>query len=181
MTPPEVLQALNTLTVLIDTREQDTAAFRRRVKMLDLPHKRITLSYGDYTASVLVDGEEKTLESQFVIERKMSLDELANNYTRGRKRFEREFGKAKNNGARVYLLVEHGELEKMFAGNYRSKLNPASLVASVFAWMPRYQCIYLPCKPENTPAIIREICHREAKQFLEEYDATESRTNQGTA
>lgn len=182
MTPPEIQQALKTLKILVDTREQDTPAFRRRVAAFGCPFERRALKFGDYSAAVMIDGAEHVLASRFAIERKMNLDELAGNYTRGRKRFEREFERAKAQGARVYLLVEHGEFEKMFAGSYRSQLNPAALVASVFAWMPRYGCTYLPCKPDTTPLIIREICYREAKEYLEGlHEITERGADQGSA
>ena len=40
MTPPKIEQALRTLTVLVDTREQDTPLFRRRMEALSLPFVR---------------------------------------------------------------------------------------------------------------------------------------------
>lgn len=166
----DVETALATLTVLVDTREQDTPALRRRLALLDLPHERRKLDYGDYSAKFTMGGIEHDMSQHFAIERKMSLDELVSCYTKGRGRFTREFERAREAGAKVYLLVENGDFEKMLAGEYRSKMHSKAIVASVFAWMARYKCSYLSCSPASTPHIIREICYRETKEYLEGID-----------
>ena len=116
MTVPEIEMALGTLTVLVDTREQDTVLFRKRMKALGLPYVRHKLDFGDYSCFVLADGAELDLSASFAIERKMNLDELAQCYTRGRKRFEREFERAKAAGARIYLLIEDASWESAYNG-----------------------------------------------------------------
>lgn len=167
MTVPEIETALKTLTVLVDTREQDTALFRRRMQALGLPHARRKLDFGDYSCSVMADGAELDLSASFAIERKMNLDELAQCYTHGRKRFEREFERAKAAGARIYLLIEDASWEGAYNGAYRSQVHPHSLIASMVAWLARYDCQILMCKPETTPRLIHDICYREAKERLE--------------
>lgn len=167
MTVPEIEMALGTLTVLVDTREQDTVLFRKRMKALGLPHARRKLDFGDYSCSVMADGAELDLSASFAIERKMNLDELAQCYTRGRKRFEREFERAKAAGARIYLLIEDASWESAYNGAYRSQVHPHSLIASMVAWLARYDCQMLMCKPETTPRLIHDICFRETKERLE--------------
>lgn len=167
MTIPEMETALCTLTVLVDTREQDTVLFRKRMKSLGLPYRRRKLDFGDYSCLVAMDGAEIDLSASFAIERKMNLDELAQCYTRGRKRFEREFERAKASGAKIYLLLEDASWEYAYAGMYRSRVHPRSLIASMVAWLARYDCQMLMCKAETTPSLIREICYREAKERLE--------------
>lgn len=117
MTIPEIDGALDTLTVLVDTREQDTPLFRKRMRAVGFPTKRQKLNFGDYSCSIMADGAEIDLSASFAIERKMSLDELAQCYTRGRKRFEREFERAKQAGAKLYLLVEGATWEGALPGS----------------------------------------------------------------
>lgn len=167
MTIPEIDTALDTLTVLVDTREQDTALFRKRMKLLGLPHRRQKLDFGDYSCLVMADGAEIDFSASFAIERKMDLDELAQCYTRSRKRFEREFERAKTAGAKIYLLVENASWEHAYGGLYRSQVHPHSMTASMVAWLARYNCQIIMCKPETTPNLIRDICYREAKEYLE--------------
>lgn len=167
MTIPEIDSALKTLTVLVDTREQDTPLFRKRMQRIGFPAKRRKLDFGDYSCSVMADGAEIDLSASFAIERKMSLDELAQCYTRGRRRFEREFMRAKAAGAKVYLLIEDATWEGAYNGLYRTQMHPHSLIASMTAWLARYNCQLLMCKAETTPSLIHDICYREAKEHLE--------------
>lgn len=168
MTPFEVSEALEHLTLLVDTREQDTISFRRRVKEVGLPWERRKLDFGDYSMRVeLEDGQEVDFSPAVAIERKMSLDELCQCYGRGRKRFQREFLRAKKAGAKLYLLIENGSWEKALSGEYRSRMQPQALTASLTAWLARYDCQVLFCQAKSTPRLIREIIYREAKERLE--------------
>lgn len=158
---------MKTLTVLVDTREQDTPRFRRRMQALGLPYARRKLDFGDYTCAVTDSGREIDLSGQVAIERKMDLDELAQCYTRGRRRFEREFERAKAAGAKLYLLIEDADWERVYAGRYRSRLHPHALTASMLAWLARYDCQILLCAAETAPRLIRDILYREARERLE--------------
>lgn len=113
MTPMQVHAALDTLTLLVDTREQPTARFAQRMAAAGLPYTRKKLNFGDYSARcTLEDGRELDLSGSVAIERKMNLDELCQCYTRDRQRFEREFQRAQSKGAKLYLIVENGSWEK---------------------------------------------------------------------
>lgn len=91
-----------------------------------LPHRREKLDFGDYScAYVDQDGEEQSLAGVVAIERKMSLDELCLCFGKDRPRFEREFQRAKEAGARLYLLVEDASWEDVLHGRYRSRMKPA--------------------------------------------------------
>lgn len=167
MNSAEIQQVLDTLTLIVDTREQDTPLFRKRMKQVEIPYIRRKLDYGDYGAKVIdVDGSEIDLSSQFVVERKMSIDELAQNMTRSRSRFIREFERAAAAGAKTYLLVENASWEKAYSGEYRTQVNPNALTASMIAWLARYNCQLIMCKKETTPKLLHDICYREAKEYL---------------
>lgn len=171
MTPFQVRAALDTLTLLVDTREQPTARFAQRMAAVGLPYTRKKLDFGDYSARcTLEDGRELDLSGSVAIERKMNLDELCQCYTRGRKRFENEFLRAKNKGAKIYLLVENGSWEKAIQGKYRSRMQPKAFVASLLAWLARYDCQLIFCQPDTTGKLIREILYREVKERLEGRD-----------
>lgn len=167
MNPPRVEQVMKTLTVLVDTREQDTTQFRRRMEAMQLPFVRKKLDFGDYSCRVSLGGRGIDLSGRVAIERKMSLDELAQCYTKGRRRFEREFERAKAAGAKLYLLIEDADWERAYAGRYRSRLHPHALTASMLAWLARYDCQILLCAAETTPRLIRDILYREARERLE--------------
>ena len=151
------------MVLLVDTREQDTKALHRRIDSTGLPYERVKLDAGDYSASCPL----LSLKGVVSIERKMSADELALCFGKERDRFEREFERAKASGTRIYLLVENTSFENLYAHKYRSLLSPNAFIASIFAWMTRYDCRIILCKAETTGKIIRDILYREMKERLE--------------
>ena len=118
-----------------------------------------------YDCELNVGGE--LIQLPVAIERKMSLDELCQCFTGGRKRFQREFERAKDKGIKLYLLVENADWEKIYAGEYRSMMKAESLIGSMLAWSIRYGAQFFFCKPSTTARMIRKILHYEAKEWLE--------------
>lgn len=175
----ETAAVLKTFEVIVDTREQDTPRARQRYNAFGVPFRRGTLAYGDYCGNVILPNGRslldlsETLHPLCAVERKMNLDELAGCFTRSRKRFEREFLRAKENGARIFLLCEDGNLEKVAAGHYRSKFHPTAFMASIIAWAIRYDLQLLFCSQLTSGMIIKEILYRDIKERLErgDYDA----------
>ena len=163
----EIKNALENIVVLVDTREQDTTAFRRRMKSIGYPTERKKLDFGDYSAKVVAENNTFDFSNDFAIERKMSLDELCNCYCKGRKRFEREFLRAKDKNAKLYLLIENADFEMVYNGEYRSLMQPKALIASIMAWLARYDCQLLFCESHTSGKLIREIIYREVKERLE--------------
>ena len=164
MHPVEVETSLQSMVCLVDTREQDTPAFRERVAVFD-SWERHKLDAGDYSAKFpLPDGEWFFLP--VAVERKMSLDELCMCYCRERGRFEREFKRASEARIKLYLLVEGATWESIYAGRYRSRMGSKSLTASILAWLARYNCQLIFCKPGTSGQLIRDILYREGKEAL---------------
>ena len=168
MTPFELEASLDSMVLLVDTREQPTKKLTGRIKLTGLPYKRKKLDQGDYScACLLPDGTELDFSDKVVIERKMDLDELCTCFGRERKRFEREFERAASKGCRIYLLVEDATWEKVYNGKYRSQFTPQALIASIDAFRARYRMQLDFCKAETTGKLIRDILYRELKEYLE--------------
>lgn len=168
----EITEALGTFRIIADTREQNTPRAKERFKAFGVPIERATLSYGDYCAQITLPGGElfvtaDTIKPACVIERKMSLDELAACFTRGRDRFRREFERARETGAKIYLLTEGGSFEAIINHRYRSKFNPSAFLASLTAWCVRYDATPIFCKADSSGRIIREVLFRDIKERLE--------------
>ena len=142
----EIDQILESFRVIVDTREQASNRAAERFSALGDNLERATLDYGDYAANItfttgnpLYDVSTTRIYPSCVIERKMSLDELAMCFTRGRDRFRREMERATAAGAKIYLLTEGGDWEKIFRHSYRSRFNPNAYIATLTAWMVRYE------------------------------------------
>lgn len=167
MTPREMESILQTMFLLVDTREQPTEEYHKRISEVGLPHQRKKLDFGDYSCGYFAqDGSEVLLDKEIVIERKMSIDEICGNFTKGRDRFAREFERAAKSNAKVHLIIENGNYEKIVNGRYRSKLNPNSLMASFMAFADRYDISVHFCRPETTPVLINKIFHYHLRNKL---------------
>ena len=166
MTSSEIKHTLESMVVLVDTREQDTPSLRRRLEGLSCPFEREKLESGDYSCRFfLPDGAAHRLN--VAVERKMNLDELCSCFTRGRPRFAREFERARESGTKLHLLIECGSWDHALSGKYRSRFNPEALSASMLAWSARFQSGIFFCKPENTGKLIFKILRYELKEQLE--------------
>ncbi len=168
MHPLEVEEALKHMTVLVDTREQDTKLFRERMKQTGYSYQRKKLDSGDYSCScILPNGKTLDLSNRVVIERKMSLDEISQNFTKGRSRFIKEFERLKEKGGKPYLLIENASWEDVLRWNYHSQFHPNALFASLTAWCARYDANILFCHSSVSGKLIGEILYRELKERLE--------------
>lgn len=172
----EQQEVLRSMEILVDTREQPTKRAMKRYERFGCPHRRCTLSYGDYTYNAMLpDGRyiydvSETVEPACVIERKMSLDELAACFCSGRDRFIREFQRAAERDARVFMIVENANWENLLNGKYRTKMNAKAFVASLIAFMIRFNMGIIFCKEETAGDLIKEILYRDLKERLKRGD-----------
>ena len=170
----EIEDTLKTFRIIADTREHNTDRAAARFAALGAGMERGTLDYGDYCANItLPDGRQlydtsvNRIYPKCVVERKMSLDELAGCFTRSRARFEREFQRAEEHSAKVFLLVESADYEMIYRHNYRSRFRPKSYIASLCAWVVRYNLIPVFCESGTSAKLIREYLYRDIKERLE--------------
>lgn len=165
MHPAEIEDVMKTFTILTDTREQPTERAKLRYKQFGCPYKRQKLDFGDYGAAIYLNGKELIVPAK--IERKMNLTEICGNFTQERARFTREFERAAEAKEKIIILVENSSWEMAYAGQYRSHMHPNSLIASMLAWLARYNCQIIMCKSETSGRIIKDILFREAREMLE--------------
>jgi len=108
--------------IIIDTREQTPLPISR------FSIRPGTLTTGDYS---FAGGEE-----QFAIERKTIADLVGCCLGANRLRFERELHRLR--GFTFARLLIIGSRDQIFAGKYRSQINPASVLGSLSTWEVRY-------------------------------------------
>lgn len=175
MNPIQVKETLESMTLLVDTREQPTHNLQRRINICGLPTERRKLNVGDYSCKCLLpNGEEFDFSSKVVVERKMNLDELCLCFGKDRKRFEKEFERAKEANTKVYLLVEGATWENAYNGKYQSRMAPQALIASIDAFRARYGMQLDFCKAETTGRLIHDILYRELKEYLETFEVNDN-------
>lgn len=167
---------LDTFEIIVDTREQPTARALKRYQSFGVPYRRQTLNYGDYTYNITFPNNQQLhhpdlrVNGHCCIERKQNLDELAMCFTRGRARFEREFQRATDHNAKMFLLVENATWELLLNGHYRSRFKPQAFLASIMAWQARYNLSVIFCDMSSSGRLIKEILYRDIKERLERGD-----------
>lgn len=160
-TETDLASALRELTIICDSREQQTHC-KEYFDKKKIPTITRKLDVGDYSAQI----GDMTLECDVTIERKHSIDELAGNLSSDRDRFEREFLRAKAKGIKVFLVVENCSYQDIYLHNYRSQLTAKSLMASLMSWQVRFNITVIFCEPENTPRLIHQILYYAAREQL---------------
>ena len=160
-------KTLSTMVLVVDSREKPTAEAKKRWESFGVPYRIQALKSGDYTSEfTLPNGETFSLENHAVVERKMSIGEICGNFCQNRARFIREFERIKEAGAKAYVVVEWASWEAIYNHRYHSKMSPQALVASLTAWMARYNAHIIFCRAETFPKLCREILYREAKEIF---------------
>ena len=169
----EIDDCLDSMQVVVDTREQPSKRAQKRYESFCVPYTRQTLSYGDYTynfrlpSGQMLFNDSDTIKGHVVVERKQDLVELSQCFCQSRDRFEREFQRAKESGATIYLLVEDASWENLINGKYATRFNAKAFLASITAWMARYDIKIIFCKSETSGRMIKEVLYRELKERLE--------------
>ena len=167
MTHFELQKTLDSMVLLVDSREHATSEAKKRWASFGVPYRIQGLRSGDYTAEfILPNGETFSLENHALIERKLGLSEICGNFCQNRARFIREFERIKEAGAKAYIVVEGASWEAIYNHRYHSQMAPQALVASLTAWMARYNAHIIFCRAETFPKLCREILYREAKEIL---------------
>ena len=160
-------KTLSTMTIICDSREHATDEAKKRWESFGVTYRIQALKSGDYTAEfVLPNGETFSLENICVIERKMSIGEICGNFCQNRARFIREFERIKEAGAKAYIIVEGASWEAIYNHRYHSKMSPQALVASLTAWMARYNAHIIFFFFLTFPTLCRVFLCREAKEIL---------------
>jgi len=129
----------NSLTIITDTREQNPLTF-------SFPAERGTLATGDYSI--------KGLERFIAIERKEINDLVMCLKNGNRERFERELSRGR--GLDYFALVIEADLEKLANGDYRSEMNPKSVMQFLIAFSVRYRLPIFFCPDRKYAARIIE-------------------------
>lgn len=136
------------------------------------------LKVGDYTIAVQLPNKEVVnFKDKVVVERKADLNELCCNLfdkkdEEGFTRFERELIRAKEQGMKVYLVVETTDMHnkilssKHFRYDKASKVSPASFNALLMTLCSRYNINVWYTDKANAGRLIHDLLYYEAREYL---------------
>ncbi len=149
-TDKEIKQIVDSLVVLVDTREQKNDHILKYFEQKKVQYKIQKLDYGDYSFMIPSNSELGILRdvyfsNQIIVERKGSLEELSGNLTKERDRLKKELALAPKN---KIILIEGAGFEDIVNGNYDTKFNPKAFAGSLMSLWHEYNCpvVFLPDK-----------------------------------
>jgi len=169
----EIEDCLNSMQIIVDSNEQASKRAQKRYDGFCCPYRVQKIDYGDYAYNFTLPNKKQLYEPDtrlypdVCIERKADLVELSQCFCQSRKRFKKEFERAREHGATMYLLVENATWENLINGKYNTKYNSKAYLASITAWIARYGIKPIFCKEETSGKLIKEILYRELKERLE--------------
>jgi ERCC4-type nuclease len=142
--------AIKSMRVVIDTREQENSHIIEYFNRKKIPFVKRKLDFADYSCEVntkllglQVEAEWLSFENHVVVERKNSIDEIANCIGNDRDRFEAEFKRIKASGAKCVLLLEKFSFDhllgdgKIFQNSY-TKMTSEQITIGVNTFVARY-------------------------------------------
>lgn len=138
-TDKELKTILDSLVIIVDTREQRNQHILDYFRKKDVTFKFQTMKTGDYSAMIPKNEElglTRDLYFSAAIERKNGIDELVESI-KDRSRFENELIRSTQHPFRMIVEDLQG-YEKILTGNYRSKYEPKSLLGSLKTFENRY-------------------------------------------
>lgn len=167
-TDKEISNILDDITIIIDTREKKNDHITDIFDEMKVHYRPEKMDSGDYTFE-LPNYPELGLDGSIVVERKNSLDEISQNFTKHRDRFQREFQRFEDES--VHILIENATWKKLLKGSYRSKLPPKSFVASLITWSIRYDSnVWMVTKAESA-VVIYNLIYYGLRERLKDYDS----------
>lgn len=158
------------LIVLIDTREKRNEHILSYFDKQGITYRKEKLDFGDYTfllPSAATGQGDIYFHDSIVIERKNSLEELSGNLAQKRQQFESEFLKARNDGCKVYLMIEApGGYSDIIGHKYRTEFTPAAYMASLKTFEHRFDANIQFISPEYAGYYIVSTFQYYAREIL---------------
>jgi ERCC4-type nuclease len=155
-TDKDIDTILKNMVILVDTREKanthiaEWLEYKNRCEWI-----KMKLNNGDYSCMLKAMPEfgithDLYFHNEFSIERKNSLDEISQNFTKNRTRFEEELATKKG---QMIIAIED-DWTNLFQGNYQSKYDRRSFIASIMAFWHRYDVPFVFLDKEEIPVFI---------------------------
>ena len=163
-TEKQYKELLHHMIILHDTKEQKNEHILQYFDDMGIHHKARALKTGDYTLMLEADPSfgiyrDIWFSDMLVIERKNSIEELANNIadSGGTARFAREMSRFKDIKD-VHIVIENDRIDDIIEHHYRSQLNADSFLRTMLTWQRKSNFYLNFVQKENMGKFIYELC-----------------------
>jgi len=154
--------------ILVDTREKGNEHIISWLDKKEIPHESRKLEYGDYGFYIPKNDEfgiYHDMMLDYAVERKASLEELSGNFTNDRERIENEFIRS---SGRMDMIIENGSLDDILNGNYSTKYDKNSYIATLLTFMNRYNVHPHFIEKDKSPKLIYALLYYRLRTELKE-------------
>ena len=139
-TDKEIEELIKSIVILVDTREKQNSHLIEYWDKKGILYKKKSLDYGDYSFYIPQNEElniprDIYFDKEIFVERKASLEEISNNLTKERDRFEKKLCLAPKTKV---LLIENANYSDIATGNYNTQYNKKSFWASIHSFWFKY-------------------------------------------
>lgn len=156
ITDSQMAKILKDMVIQVDNREKKNQHILDYFDKEGIPYEVVKMDTADYTF-ILPNYPNLNLDKSVLVERKNSLDEISQNFTKHRERFVAEFERVTTED--LHLVIEGATFRKLLAGSYRSKFPPKSFLASLLTFSIRYNTqVWMPNKADS-PHVIYNILY----------------------
>ena len=152
-TETELKNLLKSLTIIVDTRENQNKHIIDYFDKKKIPYITKKLDYGDYSCLIEANPElginrDMYFTDTVCIERKAHLTELSNNLSNDRDRFVNELIRKGN--TKLFLMVENtpNGYSDILNHNYNSKYGESSFIGTLCSFESQYN-INISFLPDN--------------------------------
>lgn len=137
----ELKTLLNSMNVIVDTREQSNSWIIDYFNNKKIPYIINKINEGDYSAFIPANAglgiaRDIYFDDKIVIERKNSIEELSSTIST-RDRFESELLRAKDKKF-ILMVEETSGWEKIIDHKYKTQYNEKAFLATLFSFAHRY-------------------------------------------
>lgn len=165
----EIKQILDSLTIIVDTREKANSHILDYFKAKQIPFAIKGLKTGDYSCYIPKNEElgiSRDIYLNDCIERKSGIDEITGNLSKDkRSAFTNELIRASQNPFTLVCEDENG-YGNILAGNYRSEYDPKALLGTLKTFEARYNFSIVYLNPKYTGNYIYYSFYYACREYL---------------
>lgn len=150
-TKKETDELIKNIVILVDTREKENSHITSYFDAKGVEYKVCALDYGDYSFMIKANeglgiSRDMWFDKDVIVERKNSLEEISGNLTKDRSRFEKELSLAPKEKV---ILIEGASYEDVANGNYNTKYNRISFLATLHKYWFKYSAPFFMLKDKR--------------------------------
>lgn len=169
MTDKEIKKVFEDSTyIIVDTREKNTH-IKDRLEQFGIRYKVSKMDYGDYGIEIEKNPElgiEETVRLSVSVERKMNLDEISTNLTKGKDRFYREMARVKDDKGFMVIMIENATYMDIINHKYKSKLTPKQFLGLLHSIPSKFEIPFIFIDEEESPLFVYNILKYYAREYL---------------